>query len=396
MKLPFATLDVFTSTRMQGNPLAVVTVPRHLRDKLAQADKQRIAREFNLSETVFLHEAGGGGDDDAEGTAAAAEDGAGSSPGSRGRRRIVDIFTVDREIPFAGHPTIGTAVWCLFHEDGKYSGSSAAAAADGGGVPALDALITKAGPIGITTSSSTSSSGRSVASGAELGGESTAGQFVSASIPHNVHIHEHTLADILNISSPPSNDGRVPEVEGLSADPAIRAAELAAPVVSIVNGMTFLLVKLSSLEALGRVAISALDYAKLSPSAAGEKKFLLDEGWRDSLVARYYYVDVPANGNQAGVGKEEDVRHLRTRMIEFNMEDPATGSAASALACYLTLAGGTGKKFVMTQGVEMGRKSVISIETTTKGASGDGGKVEIGEVHLGGTAVVVMKGVLTI
>lgn len=93
-------------------------------------------------------------------------------------------------------------------------------------------------------------------------------------------------------------------------------------------------------------------------------------------------------------------------MIEFNMEDPATGSAASALACYLTItddgvtaAGGREKetrrrKFVMTQGVEMGRTSVISLETSTTISLS--GEVAIDEVHLGGTAVVVMKGVLTV
>ncbi|KXJ95257.1 hypothetical protein Micbo1qcDRAFT_230540 [Microdochium bolleyi] len=374
MELPFATLDVFTSTRLEGNPLAVVTVPRALKGELSQAAKLKIAQEFNLSETVFLHEA--------------AADAAG------GESRTVDIFTTGREIPFAGHPTIGTAVYCLHHES-EGSGS------DGGaGSGSLKTLVTKAGPIPITSSAS---------------------RVVSAQIPHNVRIHANTLGDVLSSRSSPSSSSKPlpaaggtawvvpaqpaeqPAVSGLSSDPTIRAAELAAPVVSIVNGMTFLLVRLDSLEALGKVEVAALDYDKLSPGKGGEEKHLLDEGWRDSLVARYYYVDVPSSAASSVMAGDrvdaEAVRNLRTRMIEFNMEDPATGSAASALACYLSLTaddqGCERRKFVMTQGVEMGRKSVISLETTTTRKEGSG-DVAIGEVHLGGTAVVVMKGVLAV
>ncbi|KAJ1331684.1 trans-2,3-dihydro-3-hydroxyanthranilate isomerase [Microdochium nivale] len=442
MELPFATLDVFTTTRLAGNPLAVVTVPRGLRGVLTQADKLRVAREFNLSETVFLHEAEAAGDD--------------------GDKRHVDIFTTSREIPFAGHPTIGTAVWCLHHEVGAAAG--VAATGRGGRGRALETLVTKAGPIRITSSAfSITGPPPNVGSSAAA---VAAGHFVSAQIPHNVRIHANKLGDVLRagtaatekvarkpipvaggtawILAPPSSssssssssEGSEAISRGLSSDPATRAAELAAPVVSIVNGMTFLLVKLDSLQALGAVAVgTGLDLDKFGDGTAGGSVSaqLLDEGWRNSLVSRYYYVDAPPPsllGKEKEERVEEDrgarVRHLRTRMLEANVEDPATGSAASALACYLSLteekdleardsadggtreAGGGGgsssnRKFVMTQGVEMGRESVISVETTTTrkqggsgGSGGSGGDVEIGEVHLGGTAVVVMKGVLTL
>jgi trans-2,3-dihydro-3-hydroxyanthranilate isomerase len=82
MRRRFVTLDVFTHTRFAGNPLAVVRDA----DGLDTAGMQAIAREFNLSETVFLLPAGG--------------------PSHRARLRI---FTPARELPFAGHPTIGTA-----------------------------------------------------------------------------------------------------------------------------------------------------------------------------------------------------------------------------------------------------------------------------------------------
>ena len=57
MKLNFVTLDVFTTTRYAGNPLAIVLVPAEHKQLLSQTQKQSIAREFNLSETVFLHAA---------------------------------------------------------------------------------------------------------------------------------------------------------------------------------------------------------------------------------------------------------------------------------------------------------------------------------------------------
>lgn len=78
----FRTCDVFTDRRFGGNPLAVVLDAEGLSD----AQMQAIAREFNYSETVFLLPP--------------------SDPGYYARMRI---FTPAREVPFAGHPTVGTA-----------------------------------------------------------------------------------------------------------------------------------------------------------------------------------------------------------------------------------------------------------------------------------------------
>src|SRR5215207_7081801 len=94
MRRRFVTLDVFTGHRFAGNPLAVVLEPAGL-----DADSmQAIAREFNLSETVFV-----------------------LPPGSTGSRAKVRIFTPTRELPFAGHPTVGTAV-LLARIDGSAHG----------------------------------------------------------------------------------------------------------------------------------------------------------------------------------------------------------------------------------------------------------------------------------
>ncbi len=78
----FFTLDVFTETPLAGNPLAVVLDAEGLDDARMQA----IAAEFNLSETVFVFE-----------------------PQNPINTASVRIFTPARELPFAGHPTVGTA-----------------------------------------------------------------------------------------------------------------------------------------------------------------------------------------------------------------------------------------------------------------------------------------------
>src|ERR1700756_2091224 len=83
MRRKFFTLDVFTRRRYAGNPLAVVLDP----DGLDGAAMQAIAREFNLSETVFV-----------------------LPPADNAHRAKLRIFTPAAELPFAGHPTVGTAV----------------------------------------------------------------------------------------------------------------------------------------------------------------------------------------------------------------------------------------------------------------------------------------------
>lgn len=83
MPLKFHTLDVFTDKRFGGNPLGVVLDA----DRLSAAEMQVVAREFNLSETVFV-----------------------LKPENPAHSARIRIFTPTREMPFAGHPTIGTAV----------------------------------------------------------------------------------------------------------------------------------------------------------------------------------------------------------------------------------------------------------------------------------------------
>lgn len=88
-ELDYHVLDVFTSSALAGNPLAVVLVPPERAHALSAEQMQAIAREFNLSETTFVHR-----------RPAALE----ATEGVR-----VRIFTTQEELPFAGHPTLGTA-----------------------------------------------------------------------------------------------------------------------------------------------------------------------------------------------------------------------------------------------------------------------------------------------
>jgi len=83
MRRHFVTLDVFTDRRFAGNPLAVVLDAQ----ELAAAAMQAIAREFNHPETVFVF-----------------------APADPMHRARIRIFTPGTELPFAGHPTVGTAV----------------------------------------------------------------------------------------------------------------------------------------------------------------------------------------------------------------------------------------------------------------------------------------------
>jgi trans-2,3-dihydro-3-hydroxyanthranilate isomerase len=83
MRRAFYTLDVFADEPLAGNPLAVVLDSQGLDGERLQ----RIAREFNLSETVFV-----------------------SEPNNPVNTAAARIFTPARELPFAGHPTVGTAV----------------------------------------------------------------------------------------------------------------------------------------------------------------------------------------------------------------------------------------------------------------------------------------------
>ncbi|PMD42783.1 Diaminopimelate epimerase-like protein [Hyaloscypha variabilis F] len=295
MQLEFTTLDVFTDTRYTGNPVAIIRVPADLSPPLTQSQKQSIASEFNLSEIVFLH----------------------LPADSTSTSRNIDIFTHQAEVPFAGHPTVGTSHYLLKTLNEK-----------------VDTLITKAGPIAISVDASTGN--------------------VKAVIPQDFHVHAKTFPCILNGKENPTT--------------------------SIVKGMSFIFVQLETLEQLAAAGtVNNLNGETYDPS-------VLDEGWRVGLVGTMYFV--PQGKDQIGR------KRYRTRMFG-SREDPGTGSASSALGCYLAgLEEGGGKGpfgFVFEQGVEMGRRNQIEVEVTRV----EGG-VGVEKVVLSGAAITVMEGSLQI
>lgn len=315
LKLDFTTVDVFTNQPYEGNPLAIIRIPHGV--SVTQEQKQKIAREFNLSESTFLHE---------------------RTPGATEDQWTVDIFMTNKELPFAGHPTIGTACYVL------------AKTAEERGIK--DGVIQagfqlKAGPVGLRY---------------DVAKKST-----KAAIPHDVHVHKK----------------RWSREELFKLQPGLYAAHEKGdskthadyPVVSIVKGMTFVLIELESVEALGMVSL------------AGQSLEIddLDQGWDERFIATYFYVRTGES--------ESGATQIRTRMIEGPLEDPATGSAASDLAAYLSLnegKAGETLKYELVQGVEMGRRSEISIEVVM---AKDGG---IETVYLQGGAVQVMEGRLVV
>lgn len=319
-RLNFATFDVFTSVRFRGNPLAIVKIPKDF--SLEQSLKQAIAKEFNFSETVFLHEA------DSE---------------SSTRRRI-DIFTTTSELPFAGHPTIGS-VCCIAADAGRPSG--------------LFTVLTKAGPIEAEYSDGNG--------------------WATTSIPHNMHIHQQRftrsgLASMVQSSNP------FPQDDMLELWPRKSNGDFSEfPLVSIVKGMSFILVEFPNVE-------EYLQKLQLGRQLTYANTIMLDQGWAPSFVAPYFYV----------ILSEPNARSImiRSRMIEPGLigEDPGTGSAAATLGAYLALQRGNAAqsfKFCIEQGVEMGRTCQIGIEVTL-----DRSGKSIEKLLMSGTAIQVTEGTL--
>src|SRR6266436_3119960 len=119
----FVQVDVFTQTPLAGNPLAIFTDARGLND----GEMQALAREMNLSETTFILP---------RDAATEARDG-----------KKVRIFTVEQELPFAGHPTLGTALY-LYASESKQK------------KPAEISLDLKAGKIPVRFTANSQNAGR--------------------------------------------------------------------------------------------------------------------------------------------------------------------------------------------------------------------------------------------
>ena len=321
LSLPFTTLDVFTTRPFHGNQLAIV----HLAHPLLQAKKQSIAREFNFSETVFIQDALPTHNIPPSGHSTTTI----TTTSPPIQTHHLQTFTTTEELPFAGHPTIGTIHYLCSRVEPPLAKVN---------------LCTKVGTI--------------------LGSYDSGRGRAEADLPHNVHVH----AALLPISAILSSQAALAEHSTPFPD---------APVVSLVKGLSFALIDLTSHP-------PALSDLKGSGQRIEEGAVKMDEGWAPSFVGLYYFVVAARNGN---------AYKIKARMIEESIgEDAATGSAASCLAAHLALRDGEGSgkyEFTVEQGVEFGRASEIAVAVEL----GEDGKV-VDSVTLGGSAVVVTEGTI--
>ncbi len=334
MRLVYHTLDVFTDRVFGGNPLAVfVDVPTREAPAgdgswLSDAAMQQIARELNLSETVFV--TGG-----PEGRPEATSHG--------GPRFTVRIFTPGYEVPFAGHPTVGTAF--LLVALGRVQGPE----------PSLTlTLDEKVGPVPVWVE--LDGDGRPVR--ATL----TAAEAPTEMDPAMMGLEREAIARMLSLH--PDEIG----CEGLETPHLTMDLEPAFASV----GLPFLIVPVRDRVTLEQAKIDSAAWAAALPEGS----------W-----SRMVCVVAPGEG-------EPDLR-VRTFCPDAGVpEDPATGSANAALAGYLAsrtvrelasdLTSSETLRWNVAQGVEMGRPSQLQLEVDVNGGG-------ITAVRVGGAAVVVSR-----
>ena len=303
---PYVTVDVFSERAFAGNPLAVVTDARGLGPEQMQA----IAAEFGYSETTFV-----------------------LPPEDPAHTAHVRIFTPRREIPFAGHPNVGTAfvVGRLAERSGRPLGSTLLFE-EGAGLVPVDLLRDGAG--GVT--------------GAVLTAPQplTLGRTVPA--------------------------GVVAECVGLP--PGAVLTDRHEPVVASV-GLPFV---------VAEVAIDAIGAARpdLAAFTAAVRHHPSDTGWFSLFL--YARVAPPADG--------ADLRARMFSPLGGIMEDPATGSANGALIASLThLEPGPDARLALEvrQGVEMGRPSLLSLSAEKRADV-------VTRVRVGGRCAPVTEGTLEV
>ena len=277
MKLPFHTLDVFTDRPFGGNPLGVFPDAAHLPPELMQ----KIARQMNLSETVFL-----GPPETREGTAR------------------VRIFTPAVEVPFAGHPTVGSAIFLADRGAGRR---------DANGERATLVLEENVGPVAVDVRLE---DGRPVFA-----------RFTTAMLPEHrpCTLAAPDLAAMLGLE--PSQigfDGLAPEM--------------------VSCGLPYLVVPVRTLNAIRSAALDT-----------GRWRSLVAGAW-----AHHVYLVCPE-----AEGEGVDVRVRMFAPGSGVPEDPATGSAAAALGGYLSVADGRQEgalSWTVEQGIECGRPSLLYVE----------------------------------
>ena len=309
MSYAYHTVDVFTDTPFGGNQLAVLPDARGLTTEQMTA----ITREFNYSETVFV-----------------------LPPEDPANTRKLRIFTPGSELPFAGHPTVGTAFVLATTGDIRLDGDETRIVFEEG-----------VGPVPVLIRSKNGKPFFSQLSAAKMPERG----------PDSYDIAK--IAAILSLTADDIDAGGPYTIEGVSA------------------GIPFVFVPIRDPAALGRARI---------------KIDLWEKELRNSWASEIYvFVEREDSAAREGVKNGDAV--FQVRMFAPTMgipEDPATGSAAAAFGGYLAWRSerrdGT-LKYTLHQGIEMGRPSLLEVETEVTAGS-------VRAVRVGGSSVMIASGTL--
>jgi trans-2,3-dihydro-3-hydroxyanthranilate isomerase len=273
MRRRYATVDVFTSRMFGGNPLAVVLDAAGL----SAREMQAIASEFNYSETTFV-----------------------LAPSDPAHTARVRIFTPRAEVPFAGHPNVGTAF--VLGRQALQAGKR---------LPDHFVFEEAAGLVPVRLLHDGSS---------VIGAELTAPEPLS----RGTMVGRERAATCLSL--PPED---------------IRIDRHGPQVVSV--GLPFVVVELASRDALRRAKPSLAGYAELLPLEGAD--------------AIYAYTSA---GGESEIEAGSDLQARMFSPLDGIVEDPATGSATAAVAALLTeLRSLPDLVLRVSQGVDMGRPSEL-------------------------------------
>ncbi|HET7678422.1 MAG TPA: PhzF family phenazine biosynthesis protein [Candidatus Limnocylindrales bacterium] len=347
----FRTVDVFTERPFAGNPLAVFPEA----DGLSDAEMQRIAQEMNLSETTFV----------------LPPSEAGRSAGADYRMRI---FTPAFEMPFAGHPSIGTA-WVLLDE-GRFPLTPPRTTVRQEvaiGVLALEIEVQEGGP-GMEMSLGgpgmvTLTQGRPklgpLLSTAEVAATAEALGVPEAALGW-------TLPDGFELPAA----GAVAGGSAVAGESAGASANRASPRV-VSTGVPYLVVPFRRREVQAAVpSTQGVDAAGLVARLGASALYLFAPGSSGAVA------DAAVNARLLDVSVEAGF-----------IEDPATGSAAGPLAVHLArILGATEGTFrvVIEQGVAVGRPSRLIAEADHDAAG------QPVAARVAGGVVPISEGVLTL
>lgn len=336
----FYTCDVFTNRRFGGNQLAVLPGARGLDDETMQ----KVAREFNYSETTFVT--------------------ASENPGCDFRVRV---FTPYTELPFAGHPTLGTAFVLASLEPDREADREADWGPEQEAAPEVDWR-----PDREPDSEADRDEGPTGSSKKRVVFEMGIGE-----VPVEIKLEQgHPVFMRLSLKNPalpqesPLSERQIASALSLQED-EIGAGNLRA--AKIISGASLLMVPLRDSAAVKKAQANFSVWKELiTPAVQAVYLFTPDgESSERDFVARLFAPDL-------GI-----------------LEDPATGAAAAALGVYLScfdseVSGQPAGRFerVIEQGLEMGRPSRLEVGITKNGDQLN--------VDVGGSAVLVCRGEMMI